>query len=279
MEPLQHKALGSAPVERLSYVAEHDFEEAADDFEAHVHPFAWLLSTACFPIGIFSCFTLTERTHAVVLHFGRVSEVSREPGIHCSPICGRDIRRISVAKHTIELPKLKIVDLNGNPLLVSAIITQYVSNARRAALNVTDLLGFVRGQAESVLRQVVARFPYESEHGGPSLKTEANVIGRELVELLQHKVDVAGVKIVSFDVNELSYAPEIATAMLRKQQAGALLAARKVIVDGAVQISVATAQDLAKSNVILSDADKSHLIINLLTVIASDKEVSPVLQV
>jgi hypothetical protein len=123
---------------------------------------------------------------------------------------------------------------------------------------------------------VVSRYPYESQDAGAhSLKTETAVVGKELVELLQLKADVAGVKIVSFDLNEIAYAPEIAANMLRRQQANALVAARRTIVDGAVLIATEAVAQLKRNQIEMDPAQQTHLVTNLLTVICSDKDAQP----
>jgi len=108
-----------------------------------------------------------------------------------------------------------------------------------------------------------------------SLKVNANEIGQEMVKLLQEHVDVAGVKVISFQFNDLSYAPEIASAMLKKAQAQALVAARKKIVDGAIDIALGAVTELEKKGVTIQQSDKSKIVTNLLTVICSDTDAKP----
>jgi len=209
------------------------------------------------------------------LRWGKYEKQETEPGCHWSNIWGRDLRKINTAKLTIELPVTKIIDLNGNPLNVSAIITFYYNDVRRTVLHVANAYQFIRDQAQAIMKQVVSHYPYESNDGSPCLKSETHEIGREMVELLQERVVVAGAKIISFDLNELAYAPEIASGMLKRQQANALVEARKTIVIGAVEIASGAIEALGKKGVGLTDTDKAHIVTNLLTVICSDKDASP----
>jgi len=276
MEPVQPKALGQ-PVRNATYMAEHDFMEDHDDAGGGTSPAAWVGCVLCLPLAfVASFFTVNEREHAVLLSCGKYDRIVKEPGCHWANCCGRDLRKISVAQTTIQLQPCKMVDHTGTPLIVSAIVTYYIANARRAALNISSAPHFIRDQAESVLKQVVSRYPYETTDGTPCLKNEPQAVGRELVELLQHKSDVAGTKIISFDLNELTYAPEIASGMLRRQQANALIQARKTIVEGATQISAETLTALEKMQVTMSPAEKARLVTNLLTVICSEHDANPV---
>ena len=126
------------------------------------------------------------------------------------------------------------------------------------------------------MKQVVSRHPYESSDSSIAcLKTEGAAISRELVSQLQERVNVCGARITNFDLNEISYASEIAAGMLRRQQADALVAARSVIVNGAVQIAQSAVSQLEAAGTTMDPAQRAHLITNLLTVIVSDREPMP----
>jgi len=126
------------------------------------------------------------------------------------------------------------------------------------------------------LKQIVSRYPYESEEGH-CLKTDSEIISREVVRILQDRVKIAGVLINSFTFNEISYAPEIASGMLKRQQASAILQARKLIVHGAVEIAHGAVSELQQRGIILDDAAKCKVVSNLLTVICSESNAAPVI--
>eukprot|EP00339_Tiarina_fusa_P020505 CAMPEP_0117026498 /NCGR_PEP_ID=MMETSP0472-20121206/19474_1 /TAXON_ID=693140 ORGANISM="Tiarina fusus, Strain LIS" /NCGR_SAMPLE_ID=MMETSP0472 /ASSEMBLY_ACC=CAM_ASM_000603 /LENGTH=194 /DNA_ID=CAMNT_0004733519 /DNA_START=306 /DNA_END=890 /DNA_ORIENTATION=- len=188
---------------------------------------------------------------------------------------GREIRKISTKQQSIELPKTTVVDSNGNPLIISAVIVYRISNSRRALLDVENSRIFVKNQAEAALKQTLSRFPYESNDGSPCLKTEAEQIGKHLCNLLQRKVLQAGAMVDSFQLKEISYAPEIASGMLKRQQAIAIIEARQTIVQGAVDIAADAVTKLAERGIELSDSDQAKLVTNLLTVVCSDNDAQP----
>jgi len=246
-----------------------------DDDNLSTPEFSWLacvLGLVFFPCTLGSCYTINEKQEAVILRFGKYEEQVSTPGIHWSNCIGRNIKYVNTASQTIELPPTKIIDKHGNPLDVSAIVTYKFSDAKKTALQVKHPFSYIKDQAQAVLKQVVSRYPYETTDGSPSLKTEAQEVGREMVEILQHRVNVAGATIIAFDLNELAYAREIAAGMLKRQQAQALIEARKVIVDGAVNIVADTVSALEKKGMPLNSHDKAHIATNLLTVICSDKD-------
>jgi len=145
---------------------------------------------------------------------------------------------------------------------------------------VSDTRLFTLNAAQTVLKTVVGRHPYEATKPGQMcLKTHAKQIGQEMVTLLQKDVNVAGVKVLSFQFNDLSYAPEIASAMLKRAQAQAMVAARKKIVDGAIDIALGAVIELEKKGISIQQSDKSRIVTNLLTVICSDTDAKPTVNV
>jgi len=227
-----------------------------------------------------SWFTVREKQENVLLVFGKYSGIYKTPGLHFANCWGRELRTVSKQKQSIHLPVTKIVDKAGNPLNVSGIVVFWNENTKRAALDVTDPKEFTCNAAQAVLKAVVARHPYETDSANTvCLKSNAKEIGKEMVDLLQQEVFVAGVRIVSFQFNELSYAPEIASAMLRRQQAMALVGARKKIVEGAIDIALGAVMGLEKEGIILQQVEKSKMVTNLLTVICSDTDAKPTVNV
>jgi regulator of protease activity HflC (stomatin/prohibitin superfamily) len=218
----------------------------------------------------------------VVLNFGKYTGTEKEPGVHFTNCFGRDLRKVSTQKKSIDLKTTKVVDGNGNPLLVSAIVVYNIVNTKRAVIDMQYADNYVKDQARAVMRQVVAKFPYEhlrDNQKGPTLKGESAAIGNRLVEILQKKVAIAGGKILSFQFDEISYAPEIAQGMLKRQQAMATVAARTTIVSGAVEIAHSAITQLEARGTQIDPKDRARIMANLLTVIAGESGVQPTLNV
>jgi hypothetical protein len=174
---------------------------------------------SCMPCGI-CCTKVTVRQEVVLLTFGRFLGVLREPGCYCINQCGLESRAVSRAVNSTELPSLSVIDSRGNPLRVSGVVNWVVVDAKKAVLDVQDYWSFLRAQAEVVMKQICSLHPYEAKPGSneDSLKTEANKIRNDIVALLQKKVSQAGIRIIEYQFNEISYAPEIASQMLVRQQ-------------------------------------------------------------
>jgi len=241
------------------------------------HPMACVLGTLFLPITIFSCYTIQEREAGVLLTYGKYAGIVSQPGIHWTNVFGRDLRKISTKVISVDLPHTKVVDKNGNPLLISGVLTYQFVNPRKAVLDVENANQFVYTQAQAALKQIVSRYPYETdEEHTHCLKSESSVIGAEMVQILQSRVNISGTKIHSFAFNEISYAPEIASGMLKRQQAAATVAARKTIILGAVEIAHGAVEELQGRGITMNDREKAVLVTNLLTVICSDKDSQPV---
>lgn len=209
--------------------------------------------------------------------FGEYHGTLAAPGLYCVNPCGRELQIVSTQTVALELDAVKVADGNGNPLILSGVVTFVVADPAKAALNVAAVKPFVTKQSHAVLKRIASRFPYEAPDGGPSLKTEAVTLSGEMVAELQDRCAVAGVQIVRFDLADISYAPEIAPAMLVRQQALALVDARHTIVAGAVQIVAGAVEGLAKVGLSLSGAERSRVVNNLLTVISGHTAVQPVI--
>eukprot|EP01134_Creolimax_fragrantissima_P008538 CFRG8538T1 len=239
-----------------------------------------VLGIACFPITLLtSCFTLDTMSEAVVLNYGTYTGTIKEPGCHMVNIWGREIRVILTSQKSVDIPNMKVIDGNGNPIVVSAILTYRFVDSKRALLNVQYPTEFVMTQASAILKQVVSQFPYESEGDEPSLKNESQHIGDLMRDALQARVEPAGAVIQSMQLNELNYAPEVANAMLKKQQAKAMIAAREHIVQGSVSISQEAVSRLEAGGLVMTAAEKVRLVTNLLTVTCSDSDAVPTIGV
>lgn len=167
----------------------------------------------------------------VALHLGVVTGIYDTPGCFKVPFCGLEERNVSVAKQTLDLPNAKIVDGNGSPIMVSAIINYQVTDPMKAIFEVTNYREYLTINASAIVKAVVGKHNYND------LKNEPEKINKELNDALQPTMRIAGLNVLSISLNELNYAPEIAASMLKKQAAGALIEARKLIVQGAVAIT------------------------------------------
>lgn len=196
-------------------------------------------------------------------------------GCYCRNSCTVEVRRVSTALTSIDLPNIKVIDYSGNPVMVSAVVTFEVTDARKAAIEVQNPFSYVKDQAPAVLKRVVSEYPYEPRSDNPelpSLRTETEIVSSRMRNQLQEKVSKAGVRVESFLLNELSYAPEVAQAMLKRQQASALVEARHTLVNGAIDI---TNDALGRIGDQLAPGDKSKLLSNMLVVLVGDKDATP----
>jgi len=263
-----------------SVLKDKQVEDEFEEEDLHVpagsnHPLSIFLGCLCFPFTICgSFFTLQEREEAVILRYGKYAGVIKEPGIHCSNCWGRTVLRVSTKTISVDLPNVKTADANGNPLIVSGVLSYTIRNPKKAKIDVSNSTAYVITQAQATLKQIVAKYPYESD-AGHSLKSDGGAVGQEFVEILQERVRIAGVKVHSFAFNEISYAPEIAAGMLKRQQAAATVQARRVIVQGAVDIAHGAVTELAAKGIHLEAEHQSRLVTNVLTVMCSDRDAQP----
>ncbi|MGC2190758.1 MAG: SPFH domain-containing protein [Candidatus Dormiibacterota bacterium] len=213
----------------------------------------------------------------VVRFFGSYVGTVRNAGL--SWILPLTIRRnVSIRVRNFETNHLKVNDADGNPVEIAAIVVWQVADTSRAIYAVEDYLEFVRVQSESALRHVATTHPYDDPAGkGLSLRGSTDVVAGELAEEVAQRVATAGVEIVEVRISHLAYAPEIAQAMLRRQQANAVVAARTRIVDGAVgMVELALAALSERGIVNLDEERKAAMVSNLMVVLCSDQPASPV---
>ena len=217
---------------------------------------------------------------AVFTFFGRYSGTRRSDGFYwVNPFYQRT--RISLRAHNLNTPTLKVNDRAGNPVEVAAVVVWRVSDTARAAFDVEDYGTYIVIQAESAVRAVVSARWYDGdEHGRNSLRGDMDAVAELLATTIQEHVALAGLEAVEARISHLAYAPEIASAMLRRQQAEAVVAARTRIVDGAVGMVKLGIEQLEAAGVVqLSAADRVKLVTNLMTVLVSESETHPVLSV
>lgn len=213
----------------------------------------------------------------VVQFFGRYIGTVREQGLRCVlPLATH--RGVSVRVNNFETHTLKVNDADGNPVEIGAIVVWQVADTARAVFAVEDYHDFVQTQAEAALRHVATTHPYDDPDGsGTSLRGSTDQVSSELAREVAARVMVAGVEIVEVRISHLAYAPEIAHAMLQRQQAAAIIAARERIVDGAVgMVEMALGRLEAEGVVELDEERKAAMVSNLLVVLCGDQKASPV---
>jgi len=231
----------------------------------------------CFFPVLLSVFTVQPQEEALVTFWGKLTRVYKS-GVHWFNPIGRSIYRVSTRTQTIDIKKTTVVDANGNPIIVSGVVTYRIINTIKAAFDVENANGYIATQALATLKKVASRYPYESKDDH-SLQKESNLVAKEMAALLQEKANVCGTQILSYELCDLQYAPEIAQGMLVRQQAQALLEARKFVVDGAVGIATSAITKLNENNIKLNEKEQARLVSNLLAVICSDARVQPMFSV
>ena len=186
--------------------------------------------------------------------------------------------RVSTRIRNHETTLAKVNDADGNPIEIAAVVVWQVEDTAKAVFGVDNLSEFVAIQAETAVRQIASDYPYDDQDGGLSLRGSAGEINARLAEQISHRVAPAGVKIVEARLTRLSYAPEIAHAMLRRQQAGAMVAARQRIVEGAVGMVESALARLDENGLVELDAErKAAMVSNMLVVLCSDHPTQPVI--
>jgi regulator of protease activity HflC (stomatin/prohibitin superfamily) len=243
--------------------------------------FLVLLFSCIFPpILLFGFFVVNPREEIVVLRFGKYVTTLKTQGIRWIHPVGRALHRISTRDTTLDIATTTVVEINGNPIEISAVVLYRVEDTYRAALHVEDYKKFIADQAGAVVKRVASQFPYESaDDTRPCLKKESDEVTKAFIAELQEAVNAAGIRVLGVRLNDLTYAPEIAQAMLMRQQALALIDARKTIVEGAVEIVRDAVQRLQAAGLEVREDQRDALVSNLLVVLCSGERAQPVLQV
>ena len=214
----------------------------------------------------------------VVLFFGRyLGTISRNGVWWTWPLTNR--RSISVRVQNFDSETLKVNDANGNPIEVAAVIVWRVADTARAAFSVEDYEDYVRIQTETAVRHMASLYPYDAyEEGQHSLRADADEVTASLHMELQEQLTMAGLEVIRSQLRRLAYAPEIAADMLRRQQAEAVVAARRRIVEGAVGMVEHALEMLSSQGIVeLDEERKAAMVSNLLVVLCSEHAAQPVL--
>ena len=237
-----------------------------------------ILSVIGFILVAVGFFMIQPNQAVVITLFGEYRGTTRKEGLQWIwPWMGKT--KVSVRAHNIHSDKVKIHDLRGNPIEVACNVVWRVDDTAQAVFDVDDYKEFVNIQSEAGLRTVGARHPYDdmSDEDETTLRGSADVVNAELIDELNDRLKVSGILVDEAGLTHLAYAPEIAGAMLRRQQADAVIAARKKVVIGAVSM-VEDALDKLKSDDIieLDDERKAAMVSNLMVVLCGDREAQPV---
>ena len=237
-------------------------------------------------VMLFCCkgfFTLEPNQAAVMVFFGKYAGTVRESGFFwVNPFYSRT--RVSLRINNWNTPVLKVNDERGSPIEIAAVIAWRVHNTARAVFDVESTLNYLQIQSESAVRQVASSHAYDDAEvigaeRKKSLRTDLDAIAELLRESIQQHVDVAGIVIEEAKIAHLAYAPEIASAMLRRQQAEAVVMARQKLVDGAVGMVEGALKKLEdKSIVSLTSDQRAVLVTNMMTVLLSETGAQPVIQ-
>lgn len=209
--------------------------------------------------------------------FGKYIGTVRRTGLVLVPPLTNG-KKVSVKVHNFETNELKVNDSDGNPVNIAAIVVWQVADTARAVFAVEEYEEFIKAQAESALRHVATTHPYdEPGPGETSLRGGTDLVSAELAEEVANRVALAGLEIVEVRISSLAYAPEIAQAMLQRQQAGAVIAAREQIVEGAVTMVDQALKRLEENEIVdLDDERKAQMVSNLLVVLCADTRTQPI---
>ena len=231
-------------------------------------------------------FTLQPNEARVLVLFGAYRGTVRRAGFQwANPFYSRRLdkggpsSKISLRARNFNSDKLKVNDSRGNPIEIAAVVVWRVADSAQAVFDVDDYESYVEVQSESAIRTIASRYAYdESEDDEVTLRGSTDEIAKELERELQARLDTAGVEVEEARLTHLAYAPEIASAMLRRQQAEAVIAARVKIVTGAVSMVEMALRDLEQKAVIQLDEErKAAMVSNLLVVLCGTSEASPVI--
>jgi len=237
----------------------------------------WILALAVEAFLLGGFIIVDPNDSKVVLLFGNYLGSIKDPGFWwMNPLCSK--KRVSLRVRNFETGKLKVNDQHGNPIEIAAVVVWQVVETAEAIFHVDDYENFVHVQSEAALRNLATSYPYDQhEEGEKALRSHTSEIANQLKLEIQERLTKAGVEVVESRISHLAYAPEIANAMLRRQQATAIIAARQKIVEGAVSmVEMALDQLAAKHVVQLDEERKASMVSNLLVILCSDRDAQPV---
>jgi regulator of protease activity HflC (stomatin/prohibitin superfamily) len=223
------------------------------------------------------CFVVGPNEARVLTFFGRYVGTVKDPGLRwANPFTMK--REVSLRTKNFETAKIKVNDIEGNPIEIGAVIVWRVVDTAQALFDVESFTSFVQIQAETAMRNLAMHHPYDGHDDKViSLRGQSEAVAELLRREVNDKIKQAGVEVIDARIAHLAYAPEIAQAMLQRQQAGAIIAARTRIVEGAVSMVEMALEQLAKRNIVELDAErKAAMVSNLLVVLCGERGTQPV---
>jgi len=237
---------------------------------------ATILMTMLVFIGWFGFFMVNPNEARVLQLFGKYIGTVKEEGLRwANPFYAKFA--VSLRVRNFESGQLKVNDKNGNPIEIAAVVVWEVVDTAEAIFEVDNLKAFVSVQSEAAVRNLATRYMYDNHEEEISLRSHPKEISEELRQEVQDRLNKAGVRVIESRISHLAYAPEIASAMLRRQQAMAIIAARKTIVEGAVGMVGMALEQLSKEDIVeLDNERKAAMVSNLLVVLCSDEAARPV---
>lgn len=236
--------------------------------------------TLIVTVLLLSAFTIIQPNQAKVFTlFGTYLGVIKQEGFWLSvPLTVR--RNVSLRVINFNSDKLKVNDLEGNPIEIAAVVVYKVFDSAKAVFDVEDYKEFVHTQSETGLRHIASQYPYDNFNNDYeiSLRQHSDEVAEELTKDLQHRLELAGVEIIEARIMHLAYSSEIAHAMLQRQQAKAVLASRKVIVEGAVSMVKSAIDQLSNEGIVeLDEEKKAQMVNNLMVALVSEKGSQPII--
>ena len=238
----------------------------------------YILALAVVIFLFFGVFVVNPNEGKVLQLFGSYVGTVKDPGLRwANPFFTK--KRVSLRVRNFETSKLKVNDNRGNPIEIAAVVVWRVTDTAEAVFEVDDYINYVHVQSEAAVRNLATNYPYDAFEEG-----EVSMVGHqpEIAERLRHenqdRLKKAGIEIIESRISHLAYAPEIAQAMLRRQQATAIIAARRKIVEGAVGMVEHALTELSSKKILeLDEERKASMVSNLLVVLCSESETKPVI--
>jgi hypothetical protein len=244
-------------------------------------PLRLLIYIPLIALGIFlmaGLFVVNPNEGKVLQFFGDYIATAAKPGLRwANPLYTK--KTVSKRVRNFESGKLKVNDLEGNPVEIASVVVWRVVDTAEAVFEVDDYNNYVKVQSESALRNLASNYTYDAhEEGTVSLRGTTQVVADHLQREIQDRLNRAGVEVIEARISHLAYAPEIAHAMLQRQQAGAIIAARQRIVEGAVGMVEMALDHLSRRDIVSLDNErKAAMVSNLLVVLCGDKSTQPII--
>lgn len=241
----------------------------------------FLIGTFISLFGLFGFILVNPNTSKVVLLFGKYIGTIKDNGLYwANPLFRK--KTISLRASNFDSERLKVNDKLGNPIMISTILVWRVTNTYKAAFDVDNYENFVRVQTDAAVRKLASMYPYdnfadEGHDEDITLRSSVNEVSEALEKEIDERLSIAGIEVLEARIGYLAYAQEIASAMLKRQQATAIVAARHKIVQGAVEMVEMALEELNKKQIVALDEErKAAMVSNLLVILCGDKEASPV---